>query len=160
MPRGRAALTEKEERILIQSQLMGLTPSNMVRIGNRLKALEKEAQDIAEINEACAGFAWDVLKDPTRQNEKAGWIVMTPEDNRIEFVRKKKKSHWGGYEVAWDIRVTKPGTRYKPRVIKDKSLHVDYNWRAKFCPGGSKELYSCIRFCKHIKWELQLEESV
>lgn len=152
--RGRAALTEKEERILIQSQLMGLTPSSMVKIGNRLKALEKEAQDIAEINEACQGFSWEVLKDETRKNDKAGWVVTTPDNFKVKFVRGKKKTRWGGYEVVWDLHVTKPGTRYKPRVLKDKSLHVDYDWRAKLCPANSKELYSCIRYCRHMHWEL------
>lgn len=43
------------------SQLMGLTPSSMVKIGNRLKALEKESRDIADINEATAGFSWESL---------------------------------------------------------------------------------------------------
>jgi hypothetical protein len=53
MARGRAALTDKEERILIQAQLMGLSTASMVKIGNRLKALEQEREAMNHINDMC-----------------------------------------------------------------------------------------------------------
>ena len=45
MTRVRAKLTDKQERILVQAQLMGLTPRDMTQISNRVVALQKEAEE-------------------------------------------------------------------------------------------------------------------
>ena len=54
MARERAKLSDKQERILVQCQLMGLTPSDMTQISNRLVALERERGFKADIAEAVA----------------------------------------------------------------------------------------------------------
>lgn len=149
MPRGRAALTEKEERILIQAQLMGLSTASMVKIGNRLKALEQEREAIDQINETTQGYSWD--ESSTIEKLK----ITTPEGLEVLAVRGQKgKSHWGHYSWAYTITVTKPGTRFKPRVFKDRSLQCEYDWKKRLMPNKSKELYSLIRWCGHsMKWE-------
>ena len=58
MPRGRKALTDKQERILVQCQLMGLTTADMVQISNRLRALDKEREFKSRVNEFASGFTW------------------------------------------------------------------------------------------------------
>jgi len=144
--RTRAALSDKEERILVQSQLMGLTPSSMVRIGNRLKALEREALARQEIDEECRGYSWG-------KTDK-GWNISTPDQLLCEFTNKSRgKSSW--YERNWhyDVKVTKPGTRLKPRHYKQKVMRVRDDWMARLCPGASKELYAMIRWTKNLKWE-------
>jgi hypothetical protein len=144
MPRGRAALTDKEERILVQAQLMGLSTQSMVKIGNRLRALEQERETIALINETCQGYIWE--EPDTTGNLK----IITPDGHTINAVRGKKgSSHWHRYSWKYDITITKEGTRFKPRQYKDHDLHCDYDWKKRLMPGKSKELYSLIRWVKH-----------
>ncbi len=149
MPRGRAALTDKEERILVQAQLMGLSTASMVKIGNRLKALEQEREEIARIDEACQGFTWT-------ENQTADKLsVTTPDGMVIEAVRGVRgKSHWNKFTWNYTIRVTKPGTRFKPRNYKNKELSCDYDWKKRLMPAKSKELYSLILWAKNsMPWE-------
>lgn len=155
MARGRAALTEKEERILIQAQLMGLSTASMVKIGNRLKALEQERDTIQQINETAQGYSWA----ESVSSEKLK--VTTPEGLEVEAVRGQKgRSHWGHYSWTYTITVTKPGTRFKPRVYKNKSLQCDYDWKKRLMPAKSKELYSLILWCsKSMKWEEHEKDS-
>jgi hypothetical protein len=147
MARGRVALTDKEEKILLQAQLMGLSTSSMVKIGNRLRALEKEREDKALIDQTCQGFSW--VKTPT------GWIVITPDNYHCEFTDEKRgKSTWYERVYTYKLKVYKPGTRFKPKFFKERSIRVSDDWRAKLCPAGSKNLYGMIRFCSNIKYEL------
>ncbi len=149
MPRGRAALTEKEERILVQAQLMGLSTQSMVKIGNRLKALEQEREAIAHINETCQGFVWE----DNQTSEKLK--VTTADGHVIEATRGKKgNSRWDHFSWSYDIKVTKPGTRFKARTYRNKELRCDYDWKKRLMPAKSKELYSLIRWTKNsMPWE-------
>lgn len=150
MARGRAKLTEKQERILIQAQLMGLTPQDMQRISNRLIALQKEADEIKRIGDQTQGYIWEDKIDLERLK------VTTPEGYVVEAVRGKKgNSHWNRYSWNYDITVSKPGTRFKTRRYKNKSLTCDYDWTKRLMPAQSKELYSLIRWCSN---GLQYEE--
>ncbi len=149
MPRGRAKLTDKQERILIQAQLMGLTPQDMQRISNRLIALQKEADEIRSINEVTQGYTWDEVVKTDHLK------VTTPDGYVVEAQRGKKGStHWSSYNWSYDITVTKPGTRFKTRRYKNKSLNCDYDWTKRLMPAQSKELYSLIRWCENtMKYE-------
>lgn len=143
MTRGRAALTEKEERILVQAQLMGLSTASMVKIGNRLRALEKEREEIARIDETCQGFTWE---EPKTNGE----LSVNFDGYLIEATRgKKSNSRWDHFGWTYSIKVTKPGTRFKPRYYKNKELRCDYDWKKRLMPGKSKELYSLIRWVKN-----------
>ncbi len=149
MPRGRAKLTEKQERILIQAQLMGLTPQDMQRISNRLIALQKEADEIRNITEVTQGYIWD---DVIRNDY---FKITTPDGYVVEARRGKKGgTQWNRYSWDYDITVTKPGTRFKTRRYKNKSLTCEYDWTKRLMPAQSKELYSLIRWCENsMKWE-------
>lgn len=153
MARGRAALTEKEERILVQAQLMGLSTASMVKIGNRLRALEKEREEISRIDENCQGFTWD----DNQTSEK--FQVTSPDGYLVEATRGKRgNSRWDHYSWSYDIRVTKPGTRYKARVFKNKKLRCDYDWKKRLMPAKSKELYSLILWVKNsMPWDTSHE---
>jgi hypothetical protein len=152
MARERAKLSEKQERILVQAQLMGLTARDMQQIGNRLVALHKEAEDRREIQEVCEGYTWEAVAHPNPKIGGTGFLVRTPEGYHIRAFRgDKMRSSWHGYGYEYDITVTKPGTRFKARLFKDKSLHCDYSWRKKLMPGGSKDLYSLIRWAQSNK---------
>jgi len=149
MPRSRAALSDKEERILVQAQLMGLSTASMVKIGNRLKALEKERDEIARINDVCQGFTW-------AEKQTADLLTVTTSDGTvIEAVRGSKgKSHWNKFTWTYTIKVSKPGTRFKTRTYKDRELSCDYDWKKKLMPAQSKELYSLIRWVKNaMPWD-------
>jgi hypothetical protein len=149
MPRGRAALTEKEERILVQAQLMGLSTASMVKIGNRLKSLEQEREEIARINDVCQGFTW-------AEKQSADLLTVTTSDGTvIEAVRGKKgNSRWNQFSWTYTIKVSKPGTRFKDRIYKDRELMCDYDWKKRLMPAQSKELYSLIRWVKNsMPWD-------
>jgi len=142
MPRGRTALTDKEERILVQAQLMGLSTQSMVKIGNRLKALEQEREEIARIDETCQGFEWD---EPA-SNEK---LTVRYEGYVIEATRTNKgDSRWNYFSWKYNIKITKPGTRYKSRSLRNQELICDYDWKKRLMPGKFKELYALIRLVK------------
>ena len=155
MPRGRAALTEKEERILVQAQLMGLSTASMVKIGNRLRALEQERDEIARIDSDIQGF-----KFAESQNLEQ-LIVETQDGLYVEAIRGKKgNSRWNTFSWDYTIRVSKPGTRYKTRVFKNRELRCDYDWKKRLMPAKSKELYSLIRWVKNsMPWEQADEQN-
>lgn len=150
MPRSRAKLSDKQERILIQAQLMGLTPHDMQQISNRLIALKKEAENIQEIGETVQGFSWS-------RDDKKNWVVTTPDGYRCEFVKGKtgKTNYWDS-NWNYDVVVTKPGTAFKTRRLQKKVITLQHEWRAKLCPEGSKELYGMIVWAKRqLRWEIQ-----
>ena len=156
MARGRAKLSDKQERILVQAQLMGLTPRDMQQIGNRLMALQKEAEDKAEIAETIAGYIWSEYTDETRKDNVGGWIVTTPEGYRVEAIRGKRgRSSWDSYNWNFDFKVTKPGTRMQVRKFSDRSIYIPYDWKKSLMPGQSKELYAIIKWSKDLKWKIQ-----
>lgn len=149
MARGRAKLTDKQERILVQAQLMGLTPRDMQQISNRLIALQKEAEEIKKIGETTQGYSWT-------KTDKGTWDVRTPDGHLCEFSKGKRNSRRSYWERSLDynIKVTKPGTAFKPRSFT-KSISVRDEWVARLCPAGSKELYALINWASGLKWELK-----
>ena len=148
MARGRAKLTEKQERILIQAQLMGLTPQDMQRISNRLIALQKEADEIKKIGENIQGFSWI-------KTDKGTWNVTTPDGYLCEFSKGNsgKRSYWERTK-DYKVKVTKPGTAFKPRNFT-KGISIRDGWTARLCPEGSKELYALIQWANTLKWEIK-----
>jgi hypothetical protein len=155
MPRGRAALTEKEERILVQAQLMGLSTASMVKIGNRLRALEQERDEIERINKTIEGFKFS--ETPNLEHLE----IDTPDGLHVEAIRGKKgSSRWDTFSWDYTIRVSKPGTRYKTRVFKNRELRCDYDWKKRLMPAKSKELYSLIRWVKNsMPWDTPDEQN-
>jgi hypothetical protein len=144
MPNYRKPLTDKEERILVQAQLMGLTTDSMVRIGNRLRALEREAEELSQINEAIHGYTWET---PTKEK----MTIVNPEGYKIIAHRKSSRRSSGFYyssmSHSYDLEISKPGTRVKLRQVSDVSLMEGSDWRKRMMPANSKELYSLIRWC-------------
>jgi hypothetical protein len=155
MPRSRAALTDKEERILVQAQLMGLSTASMVKIGNRLKALEQERDEIARINDVCQGFGFSEKPNQERLE------VTTPDGHTIVATRGKKgTSRWNYFAWSYDITVSKPGTRFKSRTYKNREVRCDYDWKKKLMPAKSKELYGLIQWAKNsMPWDKDFENS-
>jgi hypothetical protein len=150
MPRQRARLTDKQERILVQAQLMGLTPRDMQRISNRLIALQKEAEESKNVNDTISGYTWI-------KNDKESWTITTPEGYVCKFGKPMK-----GNRMFWEtvkeypITVTKPGTAFKTRVLQKKQVSIRNEWLAKLCPENSKELYGMIKWVsQRLQWELR-----
>jgi hypothetical protein len=146
MPRGRKQLTDKQERILVQCQLMGLTTADMVQISNRLKALDVERTFKARVDEFSSGFTW-TSKDRTN-------FTIIDSDGKIydvKVVKDYSKRNWnhGPSEYA-TITVTKPGTRFKPRVIKGHKLSNQWEDTeiAGVCPDGNKFIFRTMRDIK------------
>lgn len=142
MPRERAKLTDKQERILVQCQLMGLTPRDMTQISNRLVALERERQLKADISEATQGMTWSKLG-------AKGWRVVDS-DGRIYECHKAKpgkrhQSYWDQQISAWDVYISGPDKRFKSNLAKGVSVSVDYGVTAKLCPENSKDLYAILK---------------
>ncbi len=146
MARERAKLTDKQERILVQCQLMGLTTRDMTQISNRLVALEKEREFKADIAEASAGCTWEKFGN-------GGWKIVGSDGKVFECTRHKKhnrhQSYWDRSVYTWDIKITKPGTRFKEKAISDMTFHVDPFVTSRICPENSKELYGILRAIKN-----------
>lgn len=142
MTRGRVQLSDKQERILVQAQLMGLTPKDMQQISNRLIALKKESESKQEISEAIQGYTW--IKDT-----KSNWCITRSDGYVIKFVKGKNLRH-SYWERTRDYSVTidKPSTAFKTRRIQKNSVILK-DHPAKLCPENSKELYSLICFLNH-----------
>lgn len=146
MPRGRKQLSEKQERILIQCQLMGLTTADMVQISNRLRALDTERDFKARVDEFCQGFTW---------NEKSKReFTVTDSDGKIYDVKVKtdyNRRNWtvSGQDYA-TVHITKPGTRFKPKTVNGH--HLTSHWEdteiAGVCPNGNKYLFRIMRDIK------------
>lgn len=147
MARSRAKLSDKEEKILVQAQLMGLTTESMVRIGNRLRALDKERKDKAAIAAACHGITQEKLDDK-------GWKITVSSGHVLAFTPAKKNGKaWTGWQSKfWNIAVTKPGTRYTPKEIEARDVYQDYTIPNRLCPENSRELYSLILFASGKDW--------
>jgi hypothetical protein len=144
MPNQRKPLTDKEERILVQAQLMGLTTANMVKIGNRLRALEREAEEKQRIAENIQGYSW--TEQPTLET-----MSFTNPDG-ILIVAQRKANFNSGWTYrhsshSYELTVSKPGTKMAVKVIPDVTLNCDYDWKKRLMPGNSKQLYGLIRWC-------------
>ncbi len=144
MAKERAKLTEKEEKILVQAQLMGLTTASMVKIGNRLKALERERDQKAEIDDVVSRFTY-------KQKEgKLGWEITTKEGYVWHFTKRNVDSRHSGWnyrkKITYNIAMEKPGTRFHPRYSQHHELYISDDWgAAKFMPEKNKELYAMMR---------------
>jgi len=153
MARERSKLTEKEERILIQAQLMGLSTGSMVKIGNRLKAIEKDREDQARIDEDCQGYSWTKIKD--------GWAITDSNGYVSEFTNQQRRTgSWYNTVYSYSVKVHKPGTRFKPRHFKKSEINISDLWRARMCPGSSKHVYAMIRWCHGLKSKISMSENV
>ena len=146
MPRGRKPLTDKQERILVQCQLMGLTTSDLVTISNRLKALDAEREFRARVNEATSGFSWTVKnKREFTLTDQAGHVY------EVKCYSDYSNRDWTmrGRDFA-KITITRPGTRFKARTVADHKLANPWNdvEIASACPEGSKYLYRVMRDIK------------
>ena len=144
MPNYRKPLTDKEERILVQAQLMGLTTDSMVRIGNRLRALEREAEVKAQISNDIQGYTWET---PTKEKI----TITTPNGYKVvanrSLFRSRSSGYYWGYPSKYDLEISKPGSRVKQRRLSDVNIIIDSSWLKRMMPDNSKELYSLIRWC-------------
>ncbi len=154
MARERAKLSDKQEKILIQAQLMGLTANDMQQIGNRLMALKKESEEKANIADVIQGYSWEEIKDDTRQDEHAGWRFTTEDGYIIEATNPRKdKRNWYARSMVYDFHVEKPGTRFKTRVIKDKTIDIHDDWKKKLMPDNNKNIYGLVRWIRSHRYD-------
>ena len=141
MARTRAKLTEKQERIIVQCQLMGLTTADMVQISNRLKALEKEKEFKAEVDDVMQGISWEV------KTAKKNYVLTDSKGRIYEFkLSKKQRSYFES--DSWDVVVTHPGTRMKPRSFASMSIYANHDELPSICPNKDKYIF---RLAKAVK---------
>lgn len=147
MARERAKLTEKQERILVQCQLMGMTTADMVKISNRLKALDLDKQHREDIADAVTDMTWE-------STGKHKWRIKHRDGMIIECTRHTRyKAQWNEYDRhTWAFTITKPTTRFKPRQLDRTSIYTDPQVRSSVCPDGSKELYSLLKYIQTHKY--------
>ena len=149
MARGRSKLTDKEEKILVQAQLMGLSTASMVRIGNRLRAIDKERIEKAAVDDYTSGFSWAPMLDEAKNNKQIGWAVTAPSGHIFEFTERCwAKPTYYERRFSYTVTIRKPGTRFKMRVYSDVITSIHNDWLARLCPEGSKELYAMIRWAR------------
>ena len=146
MPRGRKPLSEKQERVLVQCQLMGLTTSDLVTISNRLKALDVEREFKSRVSEVIEGFTWNIKdKRNFTVTDRAGTVY----ECKCYADYSSKDWTMRGRDFA-KITITRPGTRQKPKIISDHRIVNPWNDPeiVSVCPEGSKYLYRVMRDIK------------
>lgn len=136
MPR-RVKLSDKEERILVQAQLMGVDASSLARIANQIKRDERNKKIESEIANVVAGYSW------TEKSNKNKMTLTTPDGFVLEANLSPKHGayYWSS---TYDITVTKPKTRYKKRIIQDVKFYPNEDWLVRMMPNRSKELLCLI----------------
>ena len=146
MARERAKLTEKQERILVQCQLMGMTTADMVKISNRLKALDLEKEHRADIADALTDMTWE-------STGKHKWTIKHRNGMVINCKRHvdNRSSYFDTDRHFWSFDLTKPTTRFKPRQLGNVSIYTDPQVRSSACPDGSRELYSLLKYIQNTK---------
>lgn len=138
MARTRAALTDKQEKILIQCQLMGMTTADMVKISNRLRALDAEREFRVKVDEAIQDKSW-IKKS---RNE---YVITDQKGLEYKCVMSYKvRDRWNTSE-KWEVTVTHPGTRMKERIFKDQSIYGSGDEAVRCCPDGDKRLYRLLK---------------
>lgn len=146
MPRGRKQLTDKQERILVQCQLMGLTTADLVTISNRLRALDAEREFLARVSEVSQGFSWKIKnKREFTITDSAGHVY------DVKCYSDYSNRNWNhlGIDLA-KVTISKPGTRFKTRTVDNHRLteHYTDGEIGRVCPEGSKYLYRVMRDIK------------
>jgi hypothetical protein len=144
MARERAKLTDKQERILVQCQLMGLTTRDMTQISNRLVALEKERGFLSDIADATADKTWTRIS--------LGWRIVDSSGRVYECQKakpgKRHQSYWDRQVFVWDVAISGKDKRFKAKTLSDITVHIDHGITARICPENSKELYALLKGIK------------
>ena len=139
MTRIRAPLTEKQERILIQCQLMGLTTRDMTQISNRLVLLERERnfiRDVEMVMQNIQNYKIDKTKNTYEIVDNVG---------NVYTCKKTQKSNY--YSEIFDVKVSRVDGTIKTH--KSQTIYTDSSGEvAKHCPEKNKRLF---RLCKSIK---------
>jgi hypothetical protein len=149
MPRGRKQLTDKQERILVQCQLMGLKTSDLVTISNRLKALDMEREFKGRVSEVTHGFTWTVKKKRKFTiTDSRGHVYEV--DVKSDYSRQSWSHQCHDYA---NVTITKPGTRFTPRKFEKHALRDDLSSVeiGSVCPEGNRYLYRMMRDIKEGK---------
>lgn len=144
MPRGRAKLTDKQERILVQCQLMGLTTADMIQISNRLRALDKEKEFKQDVIDVLSGFTFE-------EKDKRHFVIIDSKGLKFEVsIYTERSNHFrhGSTDYA-KIKITKSSDKFKPKEIK---AHKVSKFRddeiVSACPNGNKWIYRIMREIK------------
>ena len=146
MARERAKLTDKQERILVQCQLMGLTTRDMTQISNRLVALEREREFKSDIAEATADKTWTKMDKGWRIVDSQGRVY---ECRKAKPGKRSQQSYWDRQVFAWDVAISGKDKRFKAKTLSDIAVHIDHGITARICPENSKELYALLKGIKN-----------
>lgn len=143
MPRERIKLSDKQERIIVQCQLMGITTRDMVQISNRLVAIEKEAffkKTVEQVMSHIKSYNFDKKKS----------IYTIVDDTDTEYtIKLHKKQHYRTDLIDISFSTANYGSKDQKKTYKNQTVYPDlaYYEISKFCPENSKLLF---RLCKDI----------
>lgn len=147
MGRGRRPLSDKQERILVQCQLMSLTTADLVTISNRLKALDAEREFKSRVNEVTEGFTWT---EKDRRNFRITDAKGTIYD--VKVVSDYSRSNW--HQQCQDFaRITVTNSRSRGSKSFELDRHPlrdswDTTEIVSVCPEGNKFLFRMMRDIK------------
>lgn len=148
MARDRAKLTDKQERILVQCQLMGLTTADMVKISNRLRSLDAEREYREEIADVVASHKIEAIPK--------GWRITSDKGIVYSCVKKKSKTSNNDWYSSrriswvWDIDIfPKKGSKKPPRTVNNHKVWISDTLTTRSCPEGDKQLFGLLRSIKN-----------
>lgn len=141
MARKKTQLSEQEQKIMVQAQLMGLTVKNMTRIANRLRAIEKEKYTTAWIQDTVTGVAWKNL------SEKVNGYVTCEKWQVFDNNSDHSAIYTGNSDhYIWRVQTFKGDTKQNEfrASVHDSTIKL----YKRQCPDGSPNLVLAINHFK------------
>lgn len=150
----RKPLTDKEQRVLVYAQLMGVEVASMSRIANRMRAQEQEQADINAVATVVSDYEWTVINGvhPNQvyeiQNKSTGWQWHCQGTGR-------GSSSW--FNTGWQFEVTwtaPDGTVGRDTPVPSQPRDL----RLRLLPERDRALYGLLRWLSHRDWNHVLRQ--
>lgn len=93
-----------------------------------------------EVDEAVNGMSWAKI-------DRSHYTITDRKGRHYDCMCKEvSRSGWGWERSEkWDITITHPGTRMKPKMLTKETLYESSNEMASACPDRDKRLWRLIR---------------
>lgn len=145
----RKPLTDKEQRVLVYAQLMGVEVASMSRIANRMRAQEQEQANVNCVATVVSDYEWTVINGvhPTQVyeilNKSTGWQW---------HCRGTGRGSTSWFNDDWQFEVTwraPDGTvgRDAPSPSQPRDL------RLRLLPERDRALYGLLRWINCQDWD-------
>lgn len=153
MPKPKEPLTEKQSKIAVQAQLMGLTATDMSRIAYRFRMAERETEMMQLVSRLKDGLEWESLK--TNDQGLPVWRITDRAttktaiysgclDGKRNLYRRYRRNP-AKHDLKWEVKVFENGQQVdyvQAHLFRNRDL------RKRHCPEGDTNLVLIMRHFK------------